>query len=71
MQVGAQPWYYTVIQWVSTIVSLLYPIAMVVILGLALAHFKRLVDHYAPKEDKAVASSDTPKKGAQEKEMEF
>lgn len=71
MQVGAQPWYYTVIQWVSTIVSVLYPIALLIILGLALTYFKRLVDYMAPKKTVKKATEKKTKTEAEEEEPKF
>ena len=50
--------------------QVVYPIAMLVILGLALKHFKRLVDHYAPKESLGGAVEGPPKAETKE-ELEF
>ncbi|HDP70007.1 MAG TPA: hypothetical protein ENN38_04265 [Actinobacteria bacterium] len=46
---GPTPWYYIVLGWAKEIVTLLYPIFLVVILFLAYKEFKRLVNHIAPK----------------------
>ncbi len=71
MQVGAQPWYLQFFWWAANIMQVVYPIALILILGLALMHFKRLVDHYAPKESKDETFEKMPKKGVKEKEPEF
>ena len=70
LQVGAQPWYLQFFWWAANIMQVVYPIALLIILGLALVHFKRLVDHIAPKqrpeEEVKVGSAE-----ASEKELEF
>lgn len=43
MPVGPTPLYLQVLQWANMIISLLYPVATVVILALALVEFKKLV----------------------------
>ena len=71
MQVGAQPWYLQFFWWAANITQVVYPIAMIVILGLALVQFKRLVNHLAPKASTEEAVEDGSKDKAKEEELEF
>ena len=50
--------------------QVVYPIALLIILGLALMHFKRLVDHIAARQrtEEEVGAGSTE---ASEKELEF
>ena len=71
MQVGAQPWYLQFFWWAANITQVVYPIAMIVILGLALMQFKRLVNYLAPKARTEEVVEDGPKDKAKEEELEF
>ncbi len=71
MQVGAQPWYLQFFWWAANITQVVYPIATIVILGIALMQFKRLVDHLVPKKKTEEVVEDEPKDKAKEEEPEF
>lgn len=45
---GAAPMYLQVVQWANLIIQLIYPVALVVILALALVKFWQLVNRIAP-----------------------
>lgn len=67
---GPTPWYYLALGWSKEIVSLLYPIFLVVILFLAYKEFKRLVDHIAPKPVQIKEEVAQTKKGVKKTEKE-
>ncbi len=72
MQVGAQPWYLQFFWWAANIMQVVYPIALLIILGLALVHFRRLVDHIAPRESRAEEQAEMgPASETSEQELEF
>ncbi len=52
--------------------QVVYPIALLIILGLALVHFRRLVDHIAPRESRAEEQAEMgPASETSEQELEF
>ncbi|MDO8886466.1 hypothetical protein [Candidatus Oleimmundimicrobium sp.] len=67
---GLTPWYVYVLQYGGAIVSLLYPIFLVVILFLAYKEFKRLVDHIAPKPTGVVMLPEVKKEEAKKEKEE-
>jgi|GEM_PF-3350574 len=71
MQQVAQPWYLQFLYWAANILQIVYPIALLIILGLALTYFKRLVDHMAPKETVKKTTVKKTKTEAEEKEPKF
>lgn len=51
-QVGPTPMYLQIVQWAGVIVQIIQPIAVAVILALALVKFWQLVNRIAPKDVK-------------------
>ncbi len=67
---GPTPWYYIAIGWAKEIVSILYPIFLILILFLAYKEFKRLVDHMAPKQTGVVIQPKVKKEEVKKEKKE-